>query len=466
MAGESAPGISQEAWVALLGACVTSGDVDLGCTVYEEQVAPRGVAVEGQLRNSLLEAATEAGHAGVVDALSHEVEADLGKQVTIIKACAADRNIQGAKRAFDSLKRSGVQMNPLIFNCLIDACVQCGDMVAALEYFGQMKQLDFVDAVSYNTVLKAHLGLWQFDEARALLREMSKQGLPANRVAFNEFLRALVVARDRRAAWALVDDMQAAQVAPDATACSILLKSLTEHSHSADVERTMLLLQRMEEPMDEVLFSSAAEACIRIRRLDQLSSLLSHLRETGALLALTAPCYGSMIKAYGNAGDVDHVWQLWREMMERGVRPTSITVGCTVDALVKNSRVEDAWKLVQELSRDEERRHYVNTVIYSTVLKGFATARQPTRLFSVLADMRKSGVPCNTITYNTMIDACARCGCMDKVPPLLEDMKRDRVELDVITYSTLVKGYCNAGDVDKVPPLLEEMKEDRVELDV
>merc|ERR1719478_1840492 len=149
--------------------------------------------------------------------------------------------------------------------------------------------------------------------------------------------------------------------------------------------------------MDEVLFSSAAEAFIRIRRLDQLSELRRKVQENGVSLALTAPCYGSMIKAYGNAGDVDHVWQLWREMIVRGVRPTSITVGCAVDALVKNSRVEEAWKLVQELSRDEERRHYVNTVIYSTVLKGFATARQPTRLFSVHAEMRKSGVPCNTI---------------------------------------------------------------------
>merc|ERR1719261_112454 len=212
--------------------------------------------------------------------------------------------------------------------------------------------------------------------------------------------------------------------------------------------------------MNEVLFASAAEAFIRIRRLDQLSELLRQLEQSGSSLTLTAPCYGSMIKAYGNAGDVVHVWQLWREMGARGVRPTSITVGCTVDALVKNSRVEDAWKLVQELSRDEERSHYVNTVIYSTVLKGFANARQPTRLFSVLAEMRKSGVPCNTITYNTMIDACARCGCMDKVPALLEDMKRDHVELDVITYSTLVRGYCNAGDVDKAFKVLAEMKGD------
>merc|ERR1719231_137267 len=167
-----------------------------------------------------------------------------------------------------------------------------------------------------------------------------------------------------------------------------------------------------------------------------------------------------MIKAYGNAGDVDHVWLLWREMIDRNVRPTSITVGCTVDALVKNGRAEDAWNLVQELSRDEERKQYVNTVIYSTVLKGFAVARQPKRIFAVHAEMRRSGVACNTITYNTIIDACARCGCMDRVPALLEEMKTASVEPDVITYSTLVKGYCFAGDVDRAFKVLTEMKTD------
>merc|ERR1719421_2479164 len=165
-----------------------------------------------------------------------------------------------------------------------------------------------------------------------------------------------------------------------------------------------------------------------------------------------------MIKAFGNGGDVDRVWQLWREMGERGVRPTSITVGCTVDALVKNGRAEDAWALVQELSSDEERRQYVNTVIFSTVLKGFAAARQPKRIFAVHAEMSKAGVQCNTITYNTIVDACARCGCMDRVPALLEEMKRGQVEPDIITYSTLVKGYCLAGDVDRAFKVLAGMK--------
>merc|ERR1719284_2285900 len=109
-----------------------------------------------------------AGRVEPAEQPSDEPSEDLTKQVTMIKACGQERNLQGAVRVFDRLKQKGIQMNALIYNCLIDACVQCRDTAAALEYFEQMKQLGFADVVSYNTVLKAHLALGRFAEAQAL----------------------------------------------------------------------------------------------------------------------------------------------------------------------------------------------------------------------------------------------------------------------------------------------------------
>jgi len=385
---------------------------------------------------------------------------DIRKHATMIKSCGRERNLQGAVQVFNKLKQTGVHMNSMIYNCLIDACVQCGDLESATAYFDQMKKLNFVDVVSYNTILKAHLALGHFQEAHTLLQEMTACGLPANKVTYNEFLNALVIAKDRRGIWALLDDMEAAGLAPNSATCSILLKSMTAHSHSSDIERTMSFMNKTEEPMDEVLFSSVIEACIRIRRLDLLSIMMKRCAERGGLPALTAPTYGSMIKAYGQAGNVERVWALWSEMKERGVTPTAITFGCTVDSLVKNGCVEDAWALMHELLKDDTRRQLVNTVIYSTILKGFAMSKQTQRIFAVHAEMRENEVQCNTITYNTMIDACARCGSMDRVPALLEEMKKTHVEPDIITYSTLVKGYCLSGDVDRAFQVLQEMKKD------
>jgi len=333
-------------------------------------------------------------------------------------------------------------------------------LAGALTHFETMKKMDMVDVVSYNTVLKAYLGLNKIEEAQGLLREMAARGLPANKVTYNELLHARVLAKDRRGMWLLIDEMKKAGVKANAVTCSILLKSLSEHSHASDAEKAMDLVLQTNEQMDEVLFSSVIEACIRLRRLDLLSSMMQKFEKAGHSLSLTAPTYGSLIKAYGQSRDVERIWDLWREMRSRGVKPTAITLGCMVDALVMNNRVDDAWTLIHELLVDEEMKSSVNTVIFSTVLKGFAMVRQTDRVFAVHAEMVERHIPCNTITYNTMFDACARCGTMERVPQLLEDMRQSRADPDIITYSTLVKGFCLAGDVDKAFRVLEEMKSD------
>merc|ERR1740139_329552 len=218
----------------------------------------------------------------------------------------------------------------------------------------------------------------------------------------------------------------------------------------------------MDASVDEVLFASVAEACIRTGRLDLLSKWARQHKRTGGFQNLSAPTYGSMIKAYGQARDVDQVWALWEEMISRQVQPTSITLGCMVEALVMNRCTDQAWDLVQKLWNDENHKTLLNTVIYSTILKGFAMSKQPDRLQALYEEMQSRGIPCNTITYNTMLNAFAQCGAMHRVPQLLEDMKAASppVEPDIVTYSTMVKGFCASGDLDKGLTLLKDMEQD------
>jgi pentatricopeptide repeat protein len=427
---------------ALARGCTACELFSEACDLYETKIAPEGEKVDSQLSAVLVKAATQAGRSSLAQKLAEQGSGNLQEHVTLIKACGRKQDLRGAKQAFDRLKSSGAPLSPLVYNCLLDACIQCGDMKSAEDYFTQMKELEYADVVSYNTLLKAYLHQQRSEEAQRLLHEMSKQGLPANKVTYNELLNAKVVAKDRRGMWKLVSDMKEAGASPNAVTCSILLKALTDHSHSDDVSKTMEVLEQMDEPMDEVLFSSVIEACIRIHRLDLLSEMMRKYAKQGGMLALTAPTYGSMIKAYGQAHDVERLWELWNEMSQREVKPTAITLGCMVDALVKNGCVDDAWQLLNTLLEDEQLRTLVNTVIYSTILKGFAMSKQIGKVFTVYSQMCKLGVLCNTISYNTMLDACARCSSMDRVPQLLEDMKQGKVEPDIITYSTIVKGYC------------------------
>merc|ERR1719408_1150069 len=128
-----------------------------------------------------------------------------------------------------------------------------------------------------------------------------------------------------------------------------------------------------------------------------------------------------------------------------------------VDALVTNGLPEDAMALVHEVREDPAGKDILNTVIYSTLLKGFAQARQPEKVQAVFEEMKEQGIACNTVSYNTMLDANARTGKMDRADELFREMQASGVSPDVITYSTLVKGYCQAGDIDRGYQVLNEM---------
>eukprot|EP00928_Gymnodinium_smaydae_P013511 TRINITY_DN14925_c0_g1_i1.p1 TRINITY_DN14925_c0_g1~~TRINITY_DN14925_c0_g1_i1.p1 ORF type:complete len:1086 (-),score=258.09 TRINITY_DN14925_c0_g1_i1:259-3516(-) len=454
-------------------AALAAGDrTSQACDFYEKEMMPKGIWPSAALTAVLLKAAAQCGRASLAQKLADHAgtmrgssgaggsNADLQRQATMIKAHARERDLNAARAVFERLQASGKELSPLIYKCFLDALVHCGDHEGTLQHFEEMKRLNFVDVVGFNTMLKAHLGRGNTQAARALVQDMAERGLQPNKVTYNELLHSKVMAKDHKGIWGIIDEMHASGVKANSVTCSILLKSLTDRSESEDVRRIVDLIDEVEEPIDEVLFSSVIEACIRIRQLDLLSDLMRRYRRKGGFVSLAAPTYGSMIKAYGQAGDVNRVRELWAEMQECGVKPTAITLGCMTEALVMNHQAEEALQLLHKELECEERKGCINTVIYSTVLKGFAFSKRIDKVFSVYKEMRSNGVPCNTITYNTMLDACAKCSAMSKASSLLQDMKETGVAPDIITYSTIIKGYCLEGDVDRAFSVLEEMRKD------
>merc|ERR1719409_2134651 len=111
---------------------------------------------------------------------------------------------------------------------------------------------------------------------------------------------------------------------------------------------------------------------------------------------------------------------------------------------------------------EEITRPLINTVIYSSILKGFAHTKETEKVLALYEEMRAHDIQANTITYNTILNAFAQGGAMHCVPALLEDMKAATppAEPDIVTYSTIVKGFCNSGNLDRALKVLEDIRSD------
>merc|ERR1719195_1575483 len=100
--------------------------------------------------------------------------------------------------------------------------------------------------------------------------------------------------------------------------------------------------------------------------------------------------FGSLIKAYGHARDIDGVWRCWKEMRSRHIRPTSITLGCMVEAVVTNGDTEGAYELIHQVRDDEQCHTALNAVIFCSVLKGFTREKKLDRAWSVYNEMQNT----------------------------------------------------------------------------
>merc|ERR1719456_336419 len=165
-----------------------------------------------------------------------------------------------------------------------------------------------------------------------------------------------------------------------------------------------------------------------------------------------------MIKAYGRARDIERVRELWAEMRRRNVRPTSITLGCMVDALVCNSQPEEALRLVEEVRDDESMRDILNTVIYSTLLKGYCMDGDIDKGFAVLKDMTSRGKhEPDEILYNSLLDGCAKQHRVDDALGLIESMAKNNVRPSNFTLSILVKLLGRARRLNQAFQTVEDM---------
>ncbi|CAJ1340914.1 unnamed protein product, partial [Effrenium voratum] len=311
-----------------------------------------------------------------------------------------------------------------------------------------------------------HLAGGDTGSALRTFTEMHQAGLVASRVTYHALLNAVVSKGDRAGAWRIVQEMKSKALAASTVTCSILLKGVTSRSQSGELAKILALIEECQMPMDEVLFGAFADACIRCGNLKLLWQRFELLKQKD-LTQVSGPTYGSMMKAFGQAQDVSTVKELWRHMTTKKVKLTAVTLGCMVEALVTNHHVSDAWRIVNDTWLKEDQRDLVNTVIYSTIVKGFTMSRQHDKVVAIYKEMKERGIACNTITFNTMLNALARCGMMHEVPRLLEDMRDSDppVHPDIVTYSTIVKDAERPmlvtfvrGVVDKGFALLKEMK--------
>ncbi|CAK0804913.1 unnamed protein product [Prorocentrum cordatum] len=353
---------------------------------------------------------------------------------------------------------------------LLEAYAQAGRLPEALDLLGDMKggaEARLVSAAAFNAVLRGLLTRGSLDEARWIVREeMPRLGVAPNESSLNLLMDTMARAGPAHLeeAWDVLEDMQRRGLRADKYTVSILTKGISERVDKRRVPRSVALvehfLKSQPDDVDEVLVNSLLDVFCRMNDMNRLEATLTKMREYG--IRGSAVTYGTIVKAYGRAGNIEKVVQAWDAMSKEGLEANAVTYGCMLDACVKCGHLDRAF---QVFGRMKEQGIHKNTILYATLIKGLAKSKDPSAARKLHQEMVAEGVNCNVVVFNSLIDACVRASDLNGAAEVLQEMTSAGVRPDLITFSTLIKGYCNSGELHKAMRLSEELQARNLQCD-
>lgn len=422
------------------------------CDLYD-QILADGLEPDSMMYGCLMKFSASCGRSDLTQQLSSKMASscDNYQQMALIRAAGQLKDVDKAFAVFEQIKASGIQLDSVLYNSILDVCSITGNLKRAQSLAGEMRKLGLMDIVSYNTLLKGCCTQSDVSGAKAVLAEMEEAGYQPNDVSYNSLINVAASVGNFQVAWETVQTMERKGVKLDHFTVSTMLKALKNtktHTSKDDLYKVMDLMDRhsIDVCCEEVLLNTSIEACIKYHDHRRLAAVLASCESRKGGMHLAAHTYGALIRASGILKRIHKCREIWVEMTEQHkLAPSEITLGCMLEALVSHGASTEALALCRKWQKDDG----ANTVLYSTLIKGCVSNQDTEGAEALWLELREKKLPLNTLVYNAILDAYAKAGSMNKACALVESMGAEGCKPDDITWSMVAKGYCVNGDLDK-----------------
>lgn len=439
------------------------GQLNLACDLYS-RVIEDGLTPDDQTCSTFIRYAAQCGRADFCWGLAPQAAPDANTFMCLLRLAAAEKQAGKIRTLLEKIRASQADVAHIgVYTCAMDSAADAGDARLGIEVFKTLPPHVTPNAKTFTVLVRCYCAEGHVQGARDAMADAQRAGHVLERPTYTMMVTTAVNQGDFREVWATIQDMDRRNIRLDEYAISFLMKADSRRRMSPrDARKLMSLLDRkgLDIVGDSVVLNTALDACVCFNDQDRLAWVLEEFEASN--LQPTVQTYGLIIKAYSTLGRLDRCKETWVNMVKRdGLQPSSIALGCMMDAMVNGGCLDGAVMLFRRYQDEVP----PNTVIYSTLLKGFASAGQSESAWAMWQEMRSAGLPANLVVYTTLIDSQARVGNMDKAKDLLKEMEQQGFIPNIITYSAVIRGHGLKGEMEAALRRFGEMTERGIEPD-
>ncbi|MCO5548333.1 hypothetical protein L7F22_001790 [Adiantum nelumboides] len=360
-----------------------------------------------------------------------------------LKACARNGNLTEGRSIHDQAIRSGHDSNAVVGTSIVDMYAKCGSFEEACKTFDTCLHRDLV---SWNAFISACIDHNSSFLALDCFRKMQQNaGFSPNKVSFVLVLKACGVE-------------------------NLLWQGMLVHEH---IIRCGIII-------DETCGSSLIGMYAKCGDLDDACNLFKTLPYKNVF------SWGTLMAGYVQHGQGLSVLELFKEMQNKGVRPSPAIYSCVLkacgcvkdlqkgklvhdqimdhelcsDEIISNALMdmyakcgdfEEACKVLDKLPRQNERA-------WGAIIGGYMQRGCSLPALDFFEKMLKRGIKPNNVIYSCVLKACGDIVATDEGRILHRLTVNDSVESDETVGNSLISMYASFGNLAEARKIFDSIR--------
>jgi pentatricopeptide repeat protein len=342
----------------------------------------------------------------------NDIKSDVYTHCSVFNAIAALKFLQFGKEVHGMVLKCGLNMNVSVSNAIADAYAKCGSLEDVRKVFDRMEERDIV---SWTTLLTGYSQCSEWEEALAIFSQMREEGFIPNQFTFSSVL----------------------------VACTSLC--LLEYGHQVHS-----LLCKAGLDTDKCIESALIDMYAKCGSITEACQVFERISKPDTIT------WTAVISGYAQHGLMEDSIQLFRRMVQSGVKPNAVTLLCVLFACSHGGMVEEGLNYFQQMEDTyglvPKMEHYACVVD----LLG-----RVGRLDDAMEFIQRMPIEPNIMVWQTLLGACRVHGNVElgeiaaqKILPIMPEFSA--------TYVLLSNTYIETGSYEDGLILRDRMKEQGV----
>merc|ERR1719454_2001655 len=303
----------------------------------------------------------------------------------------------------------------------------------------------------YSAMMKVYGHSRLYEKTCDLYEMMRKDGVKPDTVVYGSLIKAAVESGRLELARQLFRESGN----PDLLNCMSLIRAA---GRERDVPKALELLEELEAAplaIDATAYNCVLEVCVASGHRDVAEGLLKRMEKKGQVDVVSYNTYLKILFSSGLRTQVDAVLD---SMRSRGIRPNAVTYNSLVKDAVMRQDLQGAWTFIGEMEKEGVSP---DAFTCSILMKGVKHTSCPEDVDRIITLIERAKVTPDEVLVNCLLDACVRLRNVQRLTQVLEQFKATGVVPSLHACATLIRAYGHARRLDRAWVLWRELTEDR-----